>query len=231
MQREKIYLSSTSVYGGSTDTTTELDELSPTVALSPKAKQHLRAEMAWRQLADIKPTRDATVSTGAVAACPWHVMVIRLAGIYGPSRSMLHTVSQRGISGEYDQNVLVCRVHVDDVVSALTVAALHGTLQDNQSTPAVINLVDDHPASRADVSLFASDLLKRCPEQIQTDLKLGSDRNGSSASGRARFRTSKRVSNQLMKAVLLPNLKYPSYREGLTAIAAEQFGLEVQPAE
>lgn len=228
MQRGKVYLSSTSVYGGSNDSKTELDELSPTAPLSPKAKQHIRAEMAWRQLADILQARDDTVSAAA-AACRWDVMVIRLAGIYGPSRSMLHTVSQREISSEYEQNAVVCRVHVDDVVSALTVAVLQGTLQDqdSHSTPAVINLVDDQPASRADVSLFASDLLKRCPEQIQAEPKVRSKRTDSSASGRARFRTSKRVSNRLMKEVLLPQLKYPSYREGLTAIAADQFGLQL----
>jgi hypothetical protein len=78
------------------------------------------------------------------------------------------------------------------------------------------NVADDLPESRRTVMDHAVRLL----QEIGVDVSVGSDGSTVDGTGRSRRRGQDRklVSNKKMKEVLLPALRYPTYREGLSQI-------------
>lgn len=149
------------------------------------------------------------------------MFIFRLAGIYGPNRNALNTLLRnpnvlRQTSETID--MLVSRVHVDDLAAAVASAILSTPTELDLKAPRyehVYNISDDLPASRKDVFKYADALLNKIglacqAKAVQTQY----------VSRRHKQRASKRVSNAKMKE-LLPELKYPSYREGLKAIAID----------
>ena len=226
------YLSSTSVYGDHAGAW--VDERSPTRPLQGSAAEdRLRAEAEWLGL------HDAT--SGRIGA-----RVFRLAGIYGPGRSALGTVRRaaaqrvglqvadsrsRSIARSEPNTATptrsvpttsaaryVSRIHVDDACSALLASMEHDFSVDPGGSSAIFNLADDEPAPRSDVMSYAAMLLN-APAQAATE----ADALGSGTPrARRRASESKRVSNRLMRSILLPQgLAYSNYREGLDACLAE----------
>ena len=100
---------------------------------------------------------------------------------------------------------------MDDIAAALEAAILGGT------TEPVFNLADEEPASTADVAAFAARLLGIAPTPLVP-------LEDTSVSNRLRdmYSECRRVSNARMKACLLPDLAYPTYREGLRAILTSE---------
>ncbi len=188
------YLSSTSVYG---DTGGEwVDESSPCSPGFERGKRRVQAEREWRRLGD-------------ESGIP--VTVFRLAGIYGPGRSQLAQVRSGRARRILKPGQVFSRIHVDDIAAALEAAILGGT------TEPVFNLADDEPASTADVAAFAARLLGIAPTPLVP-------LEDTSVSNRLRdmYSECRRVSNARMKACLLPDLAYPTYREGLRAILTSE---------
>ena len=188
------YLSSTSVYG---DTGGDwVDEDSPCNPGFERGKRRVQAERAWRGLGD-------------ESEIPF--TVFRLAGIYGPGRSQLTQVRRGRARRVSKPGQVFSRIHVDDIAAALEAAILEGTLE------RVFNLADDEPASTADVASFAAGLLGVAPTPLVP-------LEDASVSDRLRdmYSECRRVSNARLKACLLPNLAYPTYREGLRAILAAE---------
>jgi nucleoside-diphosphate-sugar epimerase len=159
----------------------------------------LAAERAWRE-------------TGRRIAA--EVDLFRLPGIYGPGRSVLERV-RAGTAQRIDKpGQVFSRIHVDDVAAAV-MAALR--------TPhrgTVFNVADDLPASTAEVVAFACALLGRpLPPLVpwqQAEPTM-------SAMARSFYAESRRVRNLRVKRELGLRLLYPTYREGLRAIAAAGF--------
>lgn len=181
------YLSSTSVYadagGGLVDETFE------TTPASPAGRARLAAEEGWRGRAD----------------------VLRLAGVYGPGRSALATLSRDAgamTRAEEAGDKLVSRVFVDDVVRAVAAAASAGR------EAAVYNVADDMPASRKAVFTCAARLLASAG--VQPGEEGGEEGIGGQ---RYRFRTSKSVVNKRMKEELGVTLQFPTYMHGLAHLA------------
>ena len=147
--------------------------------------------------------------------------LLRLAGIYGPNRNALRTflkkpavVSQTASTS----HMLVSRVHLEDIVKVVYSAA--STSDASNSSPVVFNVADDEPASRADVFAFCAKLLE--PHlSFSVSVNSGALSDDNLVSARHQQRASKRVSNAKMKRLLLPNLQYPSYRHGLTAMLSQ----------
>ena len=77
----------------------------------------------------------------------------------------------------------------------------------------IYNVVDDEPAPREDAAAFARALLGMEPGGVWRD---GRGRDGRGRGGSA---GEKRVRNARIKDELGVTLLYPTYREGLTAIA------------
>ena len=200
------YISSTSVYGNHDgEWVTEESE----VKCEPGTKGELifRAENEWRD---------------AARECGWRLHVFRSSGLYGNTRSALHTVRNGNCdkleqpSGSKELS-FTSRIHEEDVTRAIISAMQYK--QPLAGDSCLWNLADDCPASRAEVMSFGKTLLEEAQclgsstirtisQQIQTERT------------RRRSTDRKRVQNQKMKSLLLPDgeLIYPTYREGLRSV-------------
>ena len=135
------------------------------------------------------------------------VHLFRLPGIYGPGRNQLESVLDGTAKRIVKPGQVFSRIHVEDIA---------GALEASIATPragAAYNVADDEPAPPQDVVSYAAELLGRVPpaEVALEDANL-------SPMALSFYAESKRVSNRLMKEELGYRLRYPTYREGLTAL-------------
>lgn len=132
-------------------------------------------------------------------------IVLRAPGIYGPESSIL----QRLLSGQYkmpeDKNLISSRIHVDDL-ARIAIKALEC------GKPGTIYVVgDEHPCSQQEVALWLCSLLNLAiPPTVPTDLLPPTARSN-------RHIKARRVLEELGLS-----LSYPSYKEGYSAIIAQQ---------
>ena len=190
------YLSSTSVYGDAGGA--RVDETSPCRPGFERGKRRLAAESAWARL-------------GAGAGVP--VTVFRLAGIYGPGRSPLTRLRTGAGRRIVKPGQVFSRIHVADIAAALD-AALH-----RARLAPVYNLADDEPAASADVVAHAARLLR-----VEPPPAVRFDAAGLPERLRSMYAECRRVDNRRMKADLLPELAFPTYREGLRALLQAERG-------
>jgi len=185
------YLSTTGVYGDSGGDW--VDESSPLRPQQPRSIRRAAAEAAWLRLHE-----DHGV--------PVHVF--RLAGIYGPGRNQLEGVKRGSAHRIVKPGQVFCRIHVDDIATVL---------QASMARPdpgAVYNVADDEPAPPQDVVAYAADLLG-----LPRPPAIPFDQAQLSPMAASFYGDNRRVNNSRIKTELGVNLKYPTYREGLRAIA------------
>ncbi len=183
------YLSTTGVYGDTGGAWA--DESSPVTPRSQRGRNRVRAEQQFRDWA---------------AAQDIPGFVFRLAGIYGPGRTpfeQLRAASSRRI---YKPGQVFSRIHVADIVQALTAALA------NPAAAGTYNLCDDEPAPSWEVIEFAADLAGVDPPPV-VPFHLAE----LSPMARSFYAECRRVRNDRIKAGLGVNLKFPTFREGLTA--------------
>jgi nucleoside-diphosphate-sugar epimerase len=133
--------------------------------------------------------------------------VFRLPGIYGPDRAPLQRL-RAGQAHRIDlPGQVFCRIHVDDIVRGVLRAI-------EQGPPGIYNLTDDLPAPQNDVVEYGCRLLGLPvpPLRALDELNL-------SPQARAFYSENRRVANGKAKRLLGWRPLYPSYREGLAAIA------------
>jgi len=135
--------------------------------------------------------------------------LFRLAGIYGPGRNQLVSLQDGTAKRIVKPGQVFSRIHVDDVagVLAASIAA--------PNPGRAYNVCDDEPAPPQDVVAFAAELLgmKPPPEIPFAEADL-------SPMAMSFYAESKRVANRRIKQELGYRFLYPSYREGLRALAA-----------
>jgi uncharacterized protein YbjT (DUF2867 family) len=136
------------------------------------------------------------------------IVVLRLPGIYGPGRSAIDQLRAGKARRIFKPGQVTNRVHVDDIATA-TEASLK-----LPTGVHVFNVTDDLPAPPQDVIAYGAELLGvPCPPATDpTDASL-------SPMARSFYAESKKVSNVRMKNELGVKLAYPTYVEGLKAIA------------
>lgn len=182
------YLSTTGVYGDRQGAWVTED-----AALQPageRGRRRVAAEAAW-----------------AATGLPLHVF--RLAGIYGPGRSILDRVRVGEARRIVRPGQVFSRIHVADVGAVLAASLAH------PRPGRAYNVADDLPSSPADVTTFACQLLGMpLPPEEPFDAATLSPMAASFWS------ESKRVSNRRIKAELGIRLAFPTYREGLAAVLA-----------
>ncbi|MEQ8667083.1 MAG: SDR family oxidoreductase [Rhodospirillales bacterium] len=190
------YLSTTGVYGDSGGAW--VDESSPTEPSLARARRRVTAENAWLDL-----QRDNGL--------PVHVF--RLAGIYGPGRSALDAV-RAGRARRIDRpGHLFGRIHVDDIAAVLEASI------DSPAPGEIYNVSDDEPAAPADVTTFACELLGVEPPPLISFEEAAATM---SPMGRTFWEDNRKVSNRRIREELGVELAYPTYREGLQAIHAQE---------
>lgn len=188
------YLSTTGVYGDHGGGW--VDEDTPPKPGQPRSIERLATERAWQAMA-----RDAGVP----------LTIFRLPGIYGPGRSPIDQV-KAGTARRIDKpGQVFSRIHVADIAGA----ALKAMTAPHRGD--IYNVVDDLPVSTGEVVAFACELLGRpVPPSIPWDEIAPT----MSPMARSFYAESRRVRNERMKRDLGVVLRYPTYREGLRAIAA-----------
>jgi len=152
------------------------------------------------------------------AAVAPSLAIFRCAGLYGPTRSALHTVWKEGQpASSAIRNTpatgITNRIHESDVARAILAAM-------ESDAVGIYNLADDEPENRNVVMQKAVELLRsigREPPMKDEELVLSSS-SSSGGRGRRRSSESKRVSNRKMKESLISELTFPTYREGLQSI-------------
>lgn len=188
-----VYLSTIGVYGDSGGAW--IDEETPPAPEKERGTARVLAEEAWLDLG---------ARTGK------RVLVLRLGGIYGPGRNPIRTVLEGKARRIVKPGQVFNRIHVADIAQAIRAAFERG--------PAgrIVNVVDDEPAPPQDVVAHAAGIAGMpVPPDIpfeEADL---------TPMGRSFYSTSKRVRNTRLKQELGVRLLYPSYREGLAALAHE----------
>ena len=133
------------------------------------------------------------------------VTVFRLPGIYGPGRSPLDRVADPATRRVVKPGHVFSRIHVDDIASGLAASI------ERPRAGGIYNLVDDEPAPGDLVLEHAAAMLGVPPPPVAKSISAAQERF---------YAESKRVSNARAKAELGWRPLYPSYREGLAAIAA-----------
>ncbi|MFQ5764076.1 MAG: SDR family oxidoreductase [Rhodospirillales bacterium] len=188
------YLSTTGVYG---DTGGDwVDETSLRNPTSARSRERAAAEDGWLALASDQ-------------GVPVHVF--RLAGIYGPGRSVLDQVRAGRARRIEKPGHLFSRIHVDDIATVLMASMVR------PRAGAVYNVCDDEPAAAPDVTLFACELLGADPPPTVPFEAVAGEMSDMALSF---WRDNRRVSNRLIKEELGAELAYPDYRAGLQAVLA-----------
>jgi len=187
------YFSTVGVYGDFGGAV--VDETADTQPINRRSQQRVVVEQQWR---------DFAVARGVP------LLILRLAGIYGPGRSAFDKLREGTARRIVKPRQVFNRIHVEDIgrIAALAAfARLGGTF----------NLADDMPAPPQDVVAHAATLLgvEPPPEQPFDTAEM-------TPMARSFYADNKRVSNAAIKRALGIDLLYPSYREGLAAILAQE---------
>ncbi len=169
-----------------------IDESAPTLPVNARSAMRVRVEQQWRAYAEER-------------GIP--LLILRLAGIYGPGRSSFDKLREGTARRIVKPGQVFNRIHVDDIgrVTALAARArLAGTF----------NLSDDEPAPPQDLVAHAARLMGVV---VPPDIPFESAPMTPMA--RSFYNDNKRVANAAIKAALGIELLYPDYRAGLDAIA------------
>jgi nucleoside-diphosphate-sugar epimerase len=185
------YLSTIGVYGDHGGAW--VDETAECRPTSARSKQRLAIDEAW-------------LGFGARSGKP--VQIFRLSGIYGPGRNAITKLRAGTANRLIKPGQVFNRIHVDDIAGVLLASLA------KPRAGAVYNVTDDEPAPPQDVIVLAAELagLAPPPEVPFDPAKL-------SPMAASFYGENKRVSNALMKRELGYELRYPTYREALRALA------------
>jgi len=169
-----------------------VDEDTPVNPGSARAVQRVLAERQW-----------------AATGLPVHVF--RLAGIYGPGRGPFEKVRDGSARRIIKPGQVFSRIHVADIAQVL----LTSIKRPDPGT--VYNVCDDDPAPPEDVLSYAASLLglPEPPTVAYAEAEM-------TPMARSFYSESKRVRNRRIRDALGVVLAYPTYREGLAALLAQE---------
>ncbi len=190
------YLSTTGVYGDAGGAW--VDESRACRPASRRGRERLKAEAAW------------------LGTCPeWGLPaeVFRLAGIYGPGRNIIPRLMAGGYKAvRWNPPHYSSRIHVDDIVAAIM------TAMEKPRPGRIVNVADDEPLPHA---CYVTELAAMLGAPVPVLLSPEQGERELSAAMLDFFRDNKRVSNRLLHAELLPELKYPGFRDAVAALLQE----------
>ena len=187
------YLSTIGVYGDHGGAW--IDETTRPVPESERGRHRLAVENQWLALG---------------ARLGKQVVVLRLAGIYGPGRNTIEDLRDGSARRIMKLDQVFNRIHVDDIGRAISSALM------KDGVGGTWNIADDEPAPAPDVVAYGAKLLGLEPPPLipfaEADL---------SPMARSFYGANRRVSNRAMKEGLGVMLGYPTYRDGLTELVRD----------
>lgn len=184
--RKVVYLSTIGVYGDHAGGW--VDESTPPQSGLDRARMRVAAEQAWTETAH------------------GNVVILRLAGIYGPGRNALVALRSGTARRIIKPGQVFNRIHVDDIASAIMAAI-------NHNSSGIWNVCDDEPAPPQDVIAYAAQLIGIAAPEEEAFATAEM-----SAMARSFYASSARVSNARLKRELGVTLAHPTYRHGLNAL-------------
>jgi nucleoside-diphosphate-sugar epimerase len=190
-----VYLSTVGVYGDCGGAW--VDEETPAKPVSARGRERLAAEQAWQDL--------GTQRGVAVA-------ILRLAGIYGPGRNALTQVARGGARRVVKPDQVFNRIHVADIAQAIDAAFA-------RTASGIFNVADDEPSPPGDPLVFAAQLMGADPPP---EIPFAAAAPTMSPLALSFWQECRRVRNDKLKRDLDVTLRYPTYREGLRALAEEE---------
>lgn len=138
-----------------------------------------------------------------------YINILRLPGIYGPGRSPFDRL-RVGKANRIDApGQVFSRIHVYDIVRAIIASF--------DAPAGIYNIADDLPAPNHAVIAHAARLIGMTPPPL-----IPLDQADLSPMARAFYSENRRVANGRAKRLLGWQPCYPTYREGLAAILAEE---------
>lgn len=188
LPRRLVYLSTSGVYGDCGGAW--VDETRASNPRTDRARRRLAAERIARQWCETHGTE---------------LVVLRVGGIYGPGRLPTDRLSQSTVVCP-DEAPWSNRIHADDLVEALRMAATRG------KPGAVYNVADDHPTTLSDYFYRVADAagLPRPP-----CVPLAEAAEHLSPGMLSFVSESRRLDTTRMRRELGVALRYPSLTEGL----------------
>ena len=184
------YLSTVGVYGDQHGAWVSED--TPTKPNSARTEARVSAEQAW-------------LDFGAETGVPVHIF--RLAGIYGPGRSVFDKLEAGTARRINKQGQVFSRIHVADIATVLEASIAQ------PRAGAIYNVSDDEPAAPGDIVAHAARMIgiEPPPEIDFEDANLP-------AMVRTFYEGSRKIGNARIKSELGVKLRYPTFREGLAAL-------------
>jgi nucleoside-diphosphate-sugar epimerase len=191
-----VYLSTVAVYGNHDGRW--VDEATPPNPVLPRAADRVEAERAW-------------LAVGETCGIP--VAVVRIAGIYGPGANALESVKAGRAQRIAKPGQVFNRIHVADLAHVIDKSV---DLALTRGAGGIFNAADDEPAAPGDPVSFAARLLGVEPP---AEIAFEEARQTMTPLAASFYGESRRVRNDRIKSVLGVSLRYPTYREGLRALA------------
>ena len=168
-----------------------IDETAPTRPINKRSQQRVEVEQRWAEFAARRGVR---------------LLVLRLAGIYGPGRSSFDKLREGTARRIVKPGQVFNRIHVDDIGRITALAA-------QRKLGGTFNLSDDEPAPPQDLVEYAAKLMGvAVPPGIPFESAQMTEM------ARSFYSDNKRVSSKAIKAALGTELLFPNYRVGLDAI-------------
>lgn len=186
------YLSTVGVYGDHQGAW--IDEATIPAPITERGRRRVEAEQQWLALAS--STRSSTVQ------------VFRLAGIYGPGQNQIEALRRGEAKRIVKPGQVFNRIHVDDIAGAVIAGIGH------PEAGGLFNVTDDEPAPPDEVIVYAAGLLGIVPPPA-----IPFETAELSPMAKSFYGEVKRVSNERLKRDLGWRPLYPTYREGLAALA------------
>jgi nucleoside-diphosphate-sugar epimerase len=168
-----------------------IEESAPTRPINQRSAHRVEVEQQWRDYA-------------ADRGVP--LLILRLAGIYGPGRSAFDKLREGTARRIVKPNQVFNRIHVEDIGRVTALGA-------QRKLSGTFNLADDEPAPPQDLIEYAA---RQMGVPVPPDVPF--EEANMTPMARSFYSDNKRVSNKAIKAALGIELLYPTYREGLDAI-------------
>ena len=193
--RRIVYLSTVGVYGDCGGAW--VDEQTPPKPDSARGRDRLAAEQAWQDLGQARGSA---------------VAILRLAGIYGPGRNALVQIARGQARRIVKPGQVFNRIHVADIAQAIDAAFA-------RNASGIVNVADDEPSPPGDPLVFAAQLMGVEPPP---EIAFADAAPAMSPLALSFWQDCRRVKNDKLKRELGVTLRYPTYREGLTALFEQE---------
>ncbi|MCC7380692.1 MAG: NAD(P)H-binding protein [Deltaproteobacteria bacterium] len=191
-----VYGSTTSVFGRPVDPSEWVDETTPPRDLADRARARLDIERA-------------------LAKVGLPLKVVRIAGIYGPGRTMRDAIRKEQLI-LFEGGPPTSRIHVEDLARILEAMT-------EPSAPPLIIACDDEPAETLEVARYTCRLLGlEAPEPVSVE-----DARRVLSPMALEMRLGGHRCRSLVRPKLIGRLTYPTYREGVRASLEAEGALPV----